>query len=141
MQDLLKDYPSIIEQKIAWGDMDAAQHINNTVYFRYFESGRIAYFDEIGFSDFDQIGPILAETSCRYRIPLIHPDTISIATRIQTDSFYEFGFVMEHVVVSHQHQQIAAKGTSRIVSYDYSKREKAPLPQVLKDKMLACERK
>lgn len=140
MQDLLKDYPAVIEQKIAWGDMDAALHINNTVYFRYFESGRIAYFDEIDFSGFDNVGPILAETSCRYRIPLVYPDTISIATRIKPDSFYEFGFEMEHIVVSHQHQQVAAKGTARIVSYDYVKREKAPLPQELKDKILAFEK-
>ena len=28
MQDLLKDYPVIIEEKVAWGDMDAAQHVN-----------------------------------------------------------------------------------------------------------------
>jgi acyl-CoA thioesterase FadM len=26
---------------IRWGDMDAAQHVNNTLYFRYFETIRI----------------------------------------------------------------------------------------------------
>lgn len=140
MQDILNDYPSIVEQKIAWGDMDAAQHINNTVYFRYFETSRIAYFDAIDFSQFNDVGPILAETSCRYRIPLIYPDTISVATRLMPDSFYEFGFIMEHIVVSHQHQQIAAKGSARIVSYDYVKRQKAPLSPTLKEKILAFEK-
>ncbi|MDB5909191.1 MAG: acyl-CoA thioesterase [Massilia sp.] len=33
---------------IRWGDMDAMGHVNNTVYFRYFEQARISWFDEIG---------------------------------------------------------------------------------------------
>jgi len=139
MQDLLKDYPVIVEQAVAWGDMDAALHVNNTVYFRYFETGRINYFDAVGFTNFTSVGPILAETNCRYKFPLIYPDTISIGTRTLPDSFYEFGFVMEYVVVSHQHQQVAAKGTARIVTFDYAKRQKAPVPEVLKNKILEFE--
>ena len=32
----LTDYPTIITQAVQWGDMDAANHVNNTVYLRYF---------------------------------------------------------------------------------------------------------
>ena len=62
----LSDYPTIIAQAIQWGEMDAANHINNTVYFRYFESARIEFFNQMGFMDFtgdDGIGPILAEVN------------------------------------------------------------------------------
>jgi acyl-CoA thioester hydrolase len=31
MQDLIKDYPVVIEMPIAWGDMDAFQHVNNII--------------------------------------------------------------------------------------------------------------
>jgi acyl-CoA thioester hydrolase len=51
MQDLLKNYPVVIEIPIAWGDMDAFQHVNNIVYFRYFESARIAYFEKLNLND------------------------------------------------------------------------------------------
>ena len=33
---------------VAWGDMDSYAHVNNVVYFRYFENARIAYLDRIG---------------------------------------------------------------------------------------------
>ena len=33
---------------IRWGDMDAMGHVNNTVYFRYFESARIEYLRSLG---------------------------------------------------------------------------------------------
>ncbi|MCB0148997.1 MAG: acyl-CoA thioesterase, partial [Caldilineaceae bacterium] len=48
MHDLLAGYPVVIEIPVAWGEMDAFQHVNNIVYFRYFESGRIAYFERAG---------------------------------------------------------------------------------------------
>ena len=37
-----------IEIPVIWGDMDAFQHVNNTVYFRYFENVRIEYFELVG---------------------------------------------------------------------------------------------
>jgi acyl-CoA thioester hydrolase len=43
-------YPVVIEIPIAWGEMDAFQHVNNIFYFRYFESARIAYFGRLKMS-------------------------------------------------------------------------------------------
>ena len=43
----LEDFNVIVEQKVAWGEMDALSHVNNAVYFRYFETARIEYFDQI----------------------------------------------------------------------------------------------
>ena len=42
------------------------------MYFKYFESVRIAYFEKIGAlgnSNKNDIAPILAETNCRYKLP------------------------------------------------------------------------
>ena len=33
MDTLLKEFPVITEIKVAWGEMDALQHVNNAVYF------------------------------------------------------------------------------------------------------------
>lgn len=35
---LLADFPVVIDWPVQWGDMDAFQHVNNTVFFRWFES-------------------------------------------------------------------------------------------------------
>ena len=138
MQELLKDYSTIITQNIQWGDMDAAQHINNIVYLRYFENARIEFFNQIGFMDFmgdAGVGPILAEVTCQYKAPLTFPDTIKITARILTDSFTEYGFTMQHVVFSERLQRIAAEGTSRIVCYNYKSKQKALIPSELREKM------
>lgn len=138
MTDLLKDYSCIISQQVQWGDMDAANHVNNTVYLRYFESARIEFFNQIGFMDFsgdEGVGPILAETNCKYKAPLTFPDNIKITARILPDSITEYGFIMQHVVYSEKLQRIAAEGSSRIVCYDYKHKHKAVIPNDLIDKL------
>jgi acyl-CoA thioester hydrolase len=40
---LLEGFPVVVETPVAWGDMDFFRHVNNTVFFRYFESARIEY--------------------------------------------------------------------------------------------------
>ncbi len=47
MLELLKAHPVVIETPVAWGEMDSLQHVNNIIYFRYFESARMAYFNRL----------------------------------------------------------------------------------------------
>lgn len=138
--DLLKDFPVIIEIPVAWGEMDAFQHVNNIVYFRYFESGRMAYFERIGFDETMSqtgIGPILAHTQCRYRKALTYPDTVTVGTRVTALS--EDRFTMEICLMSRKLQKISAEGTAELVAFDYRENCKAPLPEEIRKNIEALE--
>lgn len=140
IEDLLRVYPVVIELPVLWGNMDAFQHVNNVVYFRWFESGRIAYFDRLGFHSLmaeEGIGPILAAADCRFRIPLTYPDTVSVGVRVP--EIGEDRFSVDYVVVSHQHGRVAAQGSSVIVSYDYTNARKAPVPEIVRQRILELE--
>ncbi len=55
---------------VAWGEMDALQHVNNVVYFRYFETARIDFFTQLGFLKDLQVtgvGPVISENNARYK--------------------------------------------------------------------------
>src|SRR5690349_7671453 len=81
----LVNFPVVITWPVQWGDQDAFSHVNNTVYFRWFESGRIAYFDRLGLGHSltgAGLGPILAAINCNFRLPLSYPDTVLIGTRV-----------------------------------------------------------
>ena len=69
----MDSYPVHLEIPVAWGDMDAFGHVNNTVYFRWFESGRMALFERIGIGSErpERVGPILASTSCEFLAPVV----------------------------------------------------------------------
>jgi len=140
MNNSLERYPVIIETPIAWGQMDAFRHLNNTTYFRLFESGRIAYFERLNFMEYMEetgVGPILASTNCRFRIPLTYPDNVSIGTRVST--IEEDRFTMEYVVVSHKHQKVAADGSGLIVCFDYKENKKVPVPAEIRTRIEQLE--
>ncbi|HZH29610.1 MAG TPA: thioesterase family protein [Pyrinomonadaceae bacterium] len=139
-QELLKTYPVVIELPVAWGEMDALRHVNNIVYFRYFESARMAYFTRLRIWDYMNetgIGPILASTECKFRLPLVYPDTVSVGTRIS--GVEADRFVMKYIVVSHAHAKVAAEGAGLIVSYDYRALRKTTLPDEIKRRIEALE--
>jgi acyl-CoA thioester hydrolase len=125
---LLDGFPVTVEIPVAWGEMDAFGHVNNTVFFRYFETARIAYFEAMGYLDLARetnIGPILAHADCRFRLPLEYPDRVLVGAR--SDGVTESGFLMHYRAASLRHGRIAAEGTGRIVSFDYGTGAKAPL--------------
>jgi acyl-CoA thioester hydrolase len=133
MQELLKTYPVVIEIAVAWGEMDSLQHVNNIVYFRYFESARMAYFHKLdiwSYMNETGVGPILASTQCKFRVPLTYPDTVSVGTKIS--EIEDDRFLMKYLVVSHEHKRVAAEGEGLIVSYNYRELRKAPLPDEIK---------
>lgn len=140
MKELLAKCPVVIEIPVAWGEMDAFQHVNNIVYFRYFESARIAYFervDYIGLMEQTGIGPILGSVQCKFKIPLTYPDTVFVGarvTKLETDRL-----TMEYYVVSHKAGKLAAQGEGVIVSFNYRENNKVPLPDILIERIRALE--
>lgn len=140
MDNSIEMYPVVIEIPVAWGDMDAFQHVNNVAYFRYFESVRMAYYERLNIRDLRTrtgIGPILAATSCRFKTPLTYPDTVLVGvkvTKIEADRF-----MMEHRIVSTKHRKTAAEGSSVIAAFNYNENKKALVPEELKQKIQDIE--
>lgn len=137
----LENYPVVIEIPIAWGDMDAFQHVNNVAYFRYFESARILYSEKLGlhkYKDETGIGPILGSTSCKYRLPLTYPDTVSVGAKVI--DIAQDRFTMQYMVVSHKHQKIAAEGDGVVVMYNYNEGKKTAIPEEIRKRILLMEK-
>ncbi len=128
----LHDFPIQVRIPVAWGEMDSFGHLNNIYYFRYFETTRIHFFQEIGLLQYKRergIGPILAETSCRFRKPVFYPDTLTIGARVK--SIGKTSFIMEFRVMSDA-AGLAAAGEARMVLYDYNASKKTDIPAQIK---------
>jgi acyl-CoA thioester hydrolase len=135
--ELLADFPVTVEVPVAWGDMDALGHVNNTVYFRYFETARIACFGELGLGSIeksDDAGPILHSATCRFRIPLTYPDTVTVGACI--GDIGQDRFVMRYRAVSHRHGAVAADGDALIVTFSYATGTKTPVSDDLRARLL-----
>ncbi|MEM7371566.1 MAG: thioesterase family protein [Bacteroidota bacterium] len=141
IEKLLADYPSLVERAVIWGDMDAARHVNNTVYVKWSEVGRTEYlaaFEPGGLGgEGKRFGPILHTVSCKFIYPLTYPDTVYLGTRIS--EMQEDRFVLETLMVSQKHARVAALATGIIVWYDYQAWKKAPLPENFEERIQSFE--
>ncbi len=141
MENVLSNCPVVVEIPVVWGEMDAFGHVNNIVYFRYFENARIAYFEKldlINYMNETGIGPILASTQCKFRLPLTYPDNVSAGAKIVR--LKDDALIMSYYVVSHKHQKVAAEGDGMIVCYDYRGNKKVAIPDEIRKRILAVEK-
>jgi acyl-CoA thioester hydrolase len=130
----LTEFPVTAHAIVHWGEMDAYGHLNNTVFFRFFETARMAYLERCGFLatyEHQRVGAILHSTACRFRAPLFHPDEVLIGARVIEVG--EDRFTMAYRVVSQAQNRTAADGTGIIVAYDYGSGRKVALPESVRD--------
>ena len=125
---------------VQWGEMDAYGHVNNVVYFRWFESARMAYFARLGWPEVERatgVGPILHSTRARFRAPLEWPDEVEVTTRAVEVG--EDRFTMLYEIRSRALGRVAAEGEGLIVAFDYRSKRKAALPLAVRERLAALE--
>lgn len=126
---LVADYAVVLTIPVQWGEMDAYGHVNNAIFFRYFETARVEYLERCGFLasyDQDGIGAILYSADCRFRLPLLYPDTIQVGCR--ATGIAEDRFTTQYRIVSLAAGAVAAEGSAVVVSYDYRANARTALP-------------
>jgi acyl-CoA thioester hydrolase len=117
---------------IRWGDMDAMGHVNNTIYFRYMESARIAWFDSIGVKpDPRASGPVIVNASCTFRKQLVYPGDIDIRTYAGQPGRSSFETWVE-IRPSYDADVIYAEGQAKVVWVDYAAGKSSPLPEAIR---------
>ena len=78
------DYPVFYPISTRWADNDIYGHINNVVYYSYFDTAANRYLIEQGgldISDGSIVGYVV-NSGCAYHAPLAHPDELEAAVRV-----------------------------------------------------------
>jgi acyl-CoA thioester hydrolase len=68
-----------------WSDNDAYGHVNNVVYYGWFDTAVNAWLIEAGLLDLEAGDPIglVVETGCRYARPLAFPEAVEIGLAVE----------------------------------------------------------
>jgi acyl-CoA thioester hydrolase len=69
-----------------WSDNDAYGHVNNIIYYSWFDTAVNAWLIEQGLLDIEAGDPIglVAETGCRYARPLAYPEPVEVGLAVET---------------------------------------------------------
>ncbi|HKT20303.1 MAG TPA: thioesterase family protein [Stellaceae bacterium] len=79
------DYRHFLSIPTRWMDNDVYGHVNNVVYYSYFDTVVNQYLVEAGGLDIHK-GPVIGlvvETMCRYFRPLAFPDRVEAGLRVE----------------------------------------------------------
>ena len=124
-------YRRFVPLTTRWMDNDVYGHINNVVYYSWFDTAVNRYLVEAGVLDV-QRSPVIGlvvETHCNYFAPLAFPQTIEAGLRVAhiggSSVRYEVGLFAQG------EPQSAAHGHFVHVYVDRSTRRPVPLPQNL----------
>jgi acyl-CoA thioester hydrolase len=125
------DYPHFLSINTRWSDNDIYGHVNNVVYYSYFDTVVNGYLVREGALELKagRIIGLVAETHCSYFASLAFPDRIDAGLRVtrlgNTSVRYEVGIFSEGA------EQPAAQGYFVHVYVDRDTRRPVALPDEL----------
>ncbi|UVW27342.1 thioesterase family protein [Massilia sp. H6] len=120
---------------IRWGDMDAMGHVNNTVYFRYIETARIAWLEQVGaLPDPSSEGPVIVSAHCSFLKQLTYPGQIEVTTWVGPPgrSSFEVSHEIRLVGPGGQAGALHAEGGAKVVWVEFRAEKSKPLPDRLR---------
>lgn len=126
-----KKHVHTMRMPIRWGDMDAMGHVNNTVYFRYIETARIAWLEENRFEPTAEgEGPVIVNAFCSFMRQLKYPGDIEIRTFVGPAgrSSFEMTHEIRAVGPDGQAGEVNAEGGAKIVWVNMKQEKSVPLP-------------
>ncbi|MFT3665622.1 acyl-CoA thioesterase [Piscinibacter sp.] len=123
---------------IRWGDMDAMGHVNNTIYFRYFETVRIAWFETIGTLPGPQdVGPVIVNAFCSFIRQLEYPGEVLAKHYVANPGRTSFDTYMT-LERTDQPGVICTEGGAKTVWVDFPKQKSVPLPERIREVVAAA---
>ena len=125
-------YPAFRSIGTRWMDNDAYGHVNNVVYYSWFDTAVNAYLIEHGVLDIHhgQAIGLVIETQCNYFSPLAFPQTVDAGLRVAR---LGHSSVRYEVALFAQDQELcAARGHFVHVYVDRVTRRPVSLPEPLK---------
>lgn len=123
----MNNYPFSIPIEVIFRDIDSFTHVNNAVYFTYFETARIKFMAHLlGVEGSNEIPLILAEAQCSYRSPAYMGELLTVRMRVSHIGHKSFHLAYE--VVSRTDGRLVAEGRTVQVMYDYHTDQSITIP-------------
>ncbi|MFO1389636.1 acyl-CoA thioesterase [Cellvibrio sp.] len=119
------------EIPVRWGDMDAFGHVNNTIYFRYFEETRFQWMLQKGIPIGGDSYPVVVTIGCTFFRPVFHPDTLRVDVFISEPGRSSF-MATYKVYTSADHENPCSEGYSKIVWVDKATGKSVALPDAVR---------
>jgi acyl-CoA thioester hydrolase len=126
-------YPHVVAVPTRWADNDIYGHVNNAVYYAYFDTAINRYLIDEGRLDIVEgaVFGLCVESHCAYKKPIAFPDVVTAGLRVghlgRTSVRYEIG------IFARGEDEASAYGWFVHVFVDRQHRRPAPIPEPLRE--------
>ncbi|THF60845.1 acyl-CoA thioesterase [Pseudothauera rhizosphaerae] len=117
---------------VRWGDMDAYNHVNNTVYFRYFEQARVEWLEAMAFPvrPDQESAPVIINASCTFLMPVNYPATVEV--RLYAGEPGRSSVMTWYELYVEGDDRLYAEGAAKVVWMDTRSGKSVALPDELR---------
>ena len=137
----VKGYPAAASFRVEYGDTDGQGRVFYVNYLRYFDRGRLAYWERAGLSEKEirriEHDTVIADVHCTYRSPAGFYDTVSVHTRVA--HIGRSSLRMEFAVMNDSTDTLMAEGYATLVKVDLTVNRSVPFEAEFKTKLSALE--
>ena len=121
-------YALAVPVEVRFRDMDSMGHVNNAVYFTYFENARIAYWRAVPWiRSRKNLDYILARAECDFKSPTTLED--ELCCHIRVAFFGRSSFAFDYLLRDERTGRSVAEGRTVQVMYDYAVRTSRAVDQ------------
>lgn len=122
----MEGFPVTAPVEVRWRDVDALGHVNNAVYFTYFEIARSRYLEQVfGARTLEDVNFLVASIACDFLSPVRHGETVEVGIRVSRAGRTSFDFEYEARV--REDGRVVARARSVQVLYDHRRGQKRPV--------------
>ena len=126
--------------QMRFNDIDALGHVNNSVYFQFFDLAKTEYYAGIKVNaeiDWQKPALIIVNVNCSFLAPTVFREPIEVLS--QCVRLGNKSLTMLQHVVNKDTREVKATCETVLVNIDPKTNQPAPIPQVWRDAITAFE--
>lgn len=129
LQDLPKpsDFRHSSPLQLRFNDVDVLGHVNNTVYFSFYDTGKAHYFTAVRGREMDwqHVDTVIANVNCAYISPIVFGNEIAVCTRCE--AIHEKSFRLLQMLYDVNTGEVKSVCETVMVAYDADAKKAMPL--------------
>lgn len=133
----IKEFHHSVPLQIRFNDIDILGHVNNTVYFSFYDTGKAHFFNTIlgGGINWREVESVIANIDNAYITPIYFGETIDVLTRCK--AVHEKSFVLQQMIVERASGTIKSCCETVMVSIDPHTVKSVTVPKRWRDALEA----
>ena len=126
--------------QLRFNDIDVLGHVNNSVYFQFFDLAKTEYFAGLKVNaDINWCRPsiVIANVNCSFLVPTVFQEPVEVLT--QCAHLGNKSLTLLQHLINRDTRELKATCATVMVNLDPETNQPSPLPQVWRDAIVAFE--